>query len=588
MKNIIKLLAVSLLFVSCEDMFTPQIENNLDIDHIYNNASYAQGLLANGYTRIPIDSWSFNDVATDDAVNNDNANNYRKMASGSWAADNNPMDRWTSCRSAIHYLNLFLAEADKVNWAADELVAEMFNDRMKGEAYGLRGMYMYYLLQSHGGWAENGELLGVPLITEPETTSSDFNQPRASFDNCMKQLYSDLNMAIELLPVDFGDIANDANVPAKYKNKGVTAAQYTRVFGDLVRLRMTGRIAEGIRAQAALLAASPAFATGTTTTWTDAAQYAATVLNRIGGVSGLDNTGHTWYANSGDIEALKAGDNPKEILWRSGSESSSSLEEDHFPPTLYGKGRLNPSQNLVDAFPMANGYPISASNSQYNSTNPYSDRDPRLALYVLYNGNTAGPSNTTIYTAADGTTNDALNKTETSTRTGYYMRKLMRQDVNLNPSSVNKQKHYKARMRYTEIYLAYAEAANEAYGPTVNGGEGYSAYDVIKAIRQRAGVGTSNGDAYLESIKNDKEAMRVLIRNERRLELCFEGFRFWDLRRWNAELGETVRGMSITSGVYNPELEVEKREFKDYMNFGPIPYSEVLKYDALIQNRGWR
>ena len=360
------------------------------------------------------------------------------------------------------------------------------------------------------------------------------------------------------------------------------------MFGDLVRLRMTGRIAEGIRAQAALLAASPAFATGTTTTWTDAAQYAATVLNRIGGVSGLDNTGHTWYANSGDIEALKAGDNPKEILWRSGSESSSSLEEDHFPPTLYGKGRLNPSQNLVDAFPMANGYPISASNSQYNSTNPYSDRDPRLALYVLYNGNTAGPSNTTIYTAADGTTNDALNKTETSTRTGYYMRKLMRQDVNLNPSSVNKQKHYKARMRYTEIYLAYAEAANEAYGPTVNGGEGYSAYDVIKAIRQRAGVGTSNGDAYLESIKNDKEAMRVLIRNERRLELCFEGFRFWDLRRWNAELGETVRGMSITSGVYNPELEVEKREFKDYMNFGPIPYSEVLKYDALIQNRGWR
>ena len=549
MKNIIKLLAISCLFSSCEDMFTPQIENNLDIDYIYNNASYAQGLLANGYTRIPIDSWSFNDVATDDAVSNNNSNSYRMMASGAWSADRNPMDRWHSCRSAIHYLNLFLNEADKVNWAADELVAEMFNDRMKGEAYGLRGMYTYYLLQAHGGWTEDGRLLGVPLLTEPETTASDFNQPRATFDECIQQIYADLNKAIELLPVDYQDIERDADVPSQYKSKGVTAAQYTRVFGDLVRLRMTGRIAEGIRAQVALLGASPAFTNGTTTTWVDAAQHAATVLNRIGGIDGLDNTGNTWYANSSQIESLKAGENPAEILWRGGSESSSNLESDHFPPSLYGNGRLNPSQNLVDAFPMANGYPISSGYSQYDAANPYANRDPRLSLYILYNGNVAGPSSTAIYTAVDGSTNDALNKTETSTRTGYYMRKLMRQDVNLNPSSVNNQKHYKARMRYTEIFLAYAEAANEAYGPTNNGGNAYSAYDVLRAIRQRAGVGVDNGDAYLESIKNDKEAMRTLIRNERRLELCFEGFRFWDLRRWEVNLNETVRGVSISSAL---------------------------------------
>lgn len=587
MKNIIKLLAISCLFVSCEDMFTPQIENNLDLDYIYNNASYAQGLLANGYTRIPIDSWSFNDVATDDAVSNDNSNSYRKMASGTWAADNNPMDRWTTCRSAIHYLNLFLNKADKVNWASDALVAEMFNDRMKGEAYGLRGMYMYYLLQAHGGWTTDGKLLGVPLITEPENTTSDFNQPRASFDECMKQIYADLDKACELLPLDFEDVAKDADVPVKYKNKGVTAAQYTRVFGDLVRLRMTARIAEGIRAQAALLAASPAFATGTTTTWVDAAQCAATVLNRIGGIAGMDKAGNTWYANNNEIESLKAGANPAEILWRTGSESSSNLESDHFPPTLFGKGRLNPTQNLVDAFPMLNGYPITNANSQYNSSAPYTNRDPRLALYILFNGSKAGASSTIIYTEADGTTNDALNKTETSTRTGYYMRKLMRQDVNLNPSSVNNQKHYKARMRYTEMFLIYAEAANEAYGPTNNGGNSYSAYDVIKAIRQRAGIGVSNGDAYLESIKNDKDAMRTLIRNERRLELCFEGFRFWDLRRWSVDLNETVFGMSIISDNYNPALEVETRIYKDYMGFGPIPYSEMLKFDMLVQNKGW-
>ena len=588
MKNSIRLLAISLLFVSCEDMFTPQIENNLDIDYIYNNASYAQGLLANGYTRIPIDSWSFNDVATDDAVTNNNSNSYRKMATGSWAADNNPMDRWTACRSAIHYLNLFLSKSDDVNWADDQLVAGMFNDRMKGEAYGLRGMYMYYLLQAHGGWTEDGQLMGIPLLTEPETTSSNFNQPRATFDECLKHIYADLDMAMDLLPLDFADLSRDADVPAKYRNAGVTAAQYTRVFGDHMGLRMTARIAEGIRAQASLLGASPAFTSGTSITWAEAAQHAASVLDRIGGVSGLDNTGNTWYCNNSEIESLKAGANPAEILWRTGSESSSSLESEHFPPTLYGSGRLNPSQNLVDAFPMANGYPISVLGSGYSPANPYSNRDPRLGLYIVYNGSVAGSSNTTITTAIDGTNNDALNKTETSTRTGYYMRKLMRQDVNLNPSSVNNQKHYKARMRYTEIFLAYAEAANEAYGPTSAGTHGYSAYDVIKAIRQRAGVGVDNDHAYLESIKNDKDAMRQLIRNERRLELCFEGFRFWDIRRWQLDLNESVRGMSITGNTYDPTLAVEVRDCKDYMNFGPIPYSEVLKFDALIQNKGWR
>jgi hypothetical protein len=99
-------------------------------------------------------------------------------------------------------------------------------------------------------------------------------------------------------------------------------------------------------------------------------------------------------------------------------------------------------------------------------------------------------------------------------------------------------------------------------------------------------VGTTNGDAYLESIKGDKDAMRTLIRNERRLELAFEGFRFWDLRRWNAALNEPVKGMSISQGAYQ-EINVEARSFQEHMRFGPIPYSEILKYNSLQQNTGW-
>ncbi|MDE5665457.1 MAG: RagB/SusD family nutrient uptake outer membrane protein, partial [Duncaniella sp.] len=63
--------------------------------------------------------------------------------------------------------------------------------------------------------------------------------------------------------------------------------------------------------------------------------------------------------------------------------------------------------------------------------------------------------------------------------------------------------------------------------------------------------------------------------------------RFWDLRRWKAELNETATGMSI-SGNASSVIDVEKRNYnKDYMFYGPIPYSEVLKFSELIQNKGW-
>ena len=95
------------------------------------------------------------------------------------------------------------------------------------------------------------------------------------------------------------------------------------------------------------------------------ANLAADVLSYIGGVSGMDPKGHIWYMQKAEIDALAGGENPKEIIWRGGNSNGTadydfglSQELDNFPPTLYGNGRINPTQNLVDAFPMANGYPI--------------------------------------------------------------------------------------------------------------------------------------------------------------------------------------------------------------------------------------
>lgn len=580
------LLAVAPLFTACDDLFEPALENNLGRDYMYDHPGYAEGILGNAYTRLQ--GFNFSEVATDDAVSNDASNSWRKMASGTWTSDNNPTERWRDCRAAISYLNIFLDNADKVNWAEDEVAARLFNVREKGEAFGLRAYFMYYLLQSHGGYADDGVLYGVPVVKHEETVNSDFNLPRDTYADCMKALLEDCDSALERLPTYYRDITEASEIPAKYASFGANVNQYKRVLGANFNGRVDGAIVEAIRSRAALMAASPAYSAGSGVSYEQAANYAAVVLDRIGGVGGMDPNGWTWFANTSEIDALSDGAKPAEVLWRTEIGSNNDWEKDNYPPSLYGNGRINPTQNFVDAFPMANGYPISHSGSGFNATDPYTGRDPRLAAYVVYNGSKVGVDNSVITTAADGSNMDALNNTTgSSTRTGYYLRKLLRQDINLNPSNTTTQKHYTPRFRFTEIFLNYAEAANEAWGPTGNGSHAYSAYDVIKAIRKRAGIGDENGaDPYLEECKGSKDKMRELIRNERRIELSFEGFRFWDLRRWNGNMNETAKGMSITGNVYSP-IDVETRNYKDYMLYGPIPYSEILKYNNLQQNKGW-
>ena len=586
----IKLLIIGVIVLvssGCKKLLTPDEENLKSIDQMYTDESYAQGFLINAYRSIP-SYYDNSEYATDDAVTNQKDNSYLKIATGSWTASTNPFNVWQSAYGAIQYLNLFLENADKVEWAKDEAVAKLFNMRMKGEAYGLRALFMYYLLRNHAGVSADGELLGVPIITQYQTVNSDFNQPRASFADCVAQIYSDLDKAEENLPYEYNNVGSSAAIPERFRAITQSVETYNRVMGQYSRQLFNGLIAQSFRARTALLAASPAYQhSNNKATWADAANFAAEIINYKGGVSALSPTGITYYANPSEIDALSAGINPGEIIWRENiSTNNTTQEAQNFPPSLFGTGYMNPTDNLVKAFPMANGFPINDGNSNYNPSDPFAGRDPRLAKYIIYNGSAEGVSNTPIYTSSSSNTDDGIRVKETSTRTGYYMKKRLRMDVRVNPSSTTGKTHYTPRIRYTEMYLIYAEAANEAWGPTGSGSNGYSAYDVIKAIRTRAGVGTSNGDPYLEECKTDQGKMRELIRNERRLELCFESFRFWDLRRWKANLNETATGMDIIGNAYTP-INVENRSFQDYMYYGPIPYSEILKYSNLKQNRGW-
>ena len=600
MRKIAKVAILSLItpmmvsLTSCDDAFDPAVENHKDMSQLKDMPAWATGLLGHAYISNPLGSgandWTWTEVATDDAVSNDVNNSYRRMAAGTWRADNNPVDRWQYLRASWQYINQCLEVFPTVDWAADKVASELYKMRFMGDAYGMRALYMYHLLMTHAGWTADGQLLGIPILTESENINSEFNKPRNTFQECMEQLNADVDKAIELLPENYGDLGSDADVPAKYRSLGASVDVYNRVFGVHAANRMSARVAKAVRAQAALLAASPAYNAGSGIKWDQAANLMAQVLkDGLGSspIANLDKTGNVWYTDQNGLKNLTAGSNRAEFLWRSNKSEDANIEKDQFPPTLFGNGRVNPSQNLVDAFPMANGLPITDPNSGYDPQNPYANRDPRLELYIIHNGSTF--KGATITTAVDGTDNNAMNKFDgRSTRTGYYLKKFLVEDVNADPTSTTNGYHVKPWIRYTEIFLDYAEAANEAWGPKNGGNNGFSAYDVIKAIRQRAGVG-GNDDPYLEKCAASQDLMRELIRNERRLELCFEGFRFWDLRRWKVDLNklnETVKGMRVENNHYQV-VDVESRNYADYMYYGPIPYSETLKFNALIQNNGW-
>ena len=600
-KNIILYLTALLTLSSCQDMFAPADENNRQEDAMYEESKYAAGLLMYGYSRLPYATSTQTDVATDDAVTNNTNSLFLNMATGTWAADNDPMSQWNSCKDGIQYVNKFLTIVDKVKWAPSAASKQqMFIDRQKGEAYGLRALFYYYLLQAHGGYADDDQLYGVPLLTEPEDGSSDFNQPRALFSDCVKQCFADCDSAMKYLPTDYVDLSVD-EIPAKYKELGAESTGYNLVFGSRSKGLMSGKIAEAIKAQVALLAASPAFRDQSGVTSAEAAVLCANVLKRIDGLNGFDKDGSIWYKNHSKLDP-SASEMP-EILWRADRSKDANQERENFPPTLYGNGRVNPSQNLVDAFPMRSGRPITDPKSGYDPKNPYANRDPRLSDDILYNGVTF--RNTLIITGTYPNDKDEsldnINYGNTSTRTGYYMKKLLNEKVSPLQSSLVEQYHIYPRIRYTEMFLAYAEAANDAWGPKADPtGVGFTAYDVIKAIRQRAGLGKDEigfdlpeGDAYLEECAADQAKMTGLIRNERRIELCFENKRFWDLRRWKMPLNETVKGIMIDRNdegeLSYKVIDVEERKYdSSYQWYGPIPKSEVLKWSNLKQNKGWR
>lgn len=335
-----------------------------------------------------------------------------------------------------------------------------------------------------------------------------------------------------------------------------------------------------------------------------------TVTSELIGKYSLNITGETPYA---DLFNGNAEDSDEIILAREHVHTSGSvttgnrLNQTFFLKGMSGGdafGALTPTGSLVDAYPMADGRLIHENGSTYNPKDPYKDRDPRLAQSIIYPTSTIRNSTTmewVLYDPEDERTlpGQRYDDKEPSP-TGYAWKKYCDWSdhamVQILDGGVDV-----IYFRYADVLLMHAEALLETKGVAASS----EIFGIINQLRDRCG-----GGRVIEANYVSEDALRTLVRNERRVELANEGLRFFDLRRWKiAEKTATVDGEGMNGDLYGafmrkdgigstdttvdidgvPRRYVEKRNFDPAKHYlFPIPSKDIdLSNGTLTQNPGW-
>lgn len=562
--------------MSCKDFMEPSLDNFKDADYVLQSRDDFRGVLYNAYTGIP-NRISFTwEAATDNAVTNNENTTSSRAARGGISAISNPFgDSWESSYTYINRINWYLERMvlDKsktiptpVKFDIDPKVNLQTFYFTLGEAYFLRAWYEFQLLQKYGGIAPDGKAYGFPISKKYLVAGDELDLSRNTYMECVDQIASDCDSAAKYLPLIYS------------KATGTIPEGLINDAG-----RGSGIAAKMLKAKAYLYAASPAYnVSKDVALWDKAAQFAADAIKLSNGAApanGFDDL--LTFANYFNKTKLnnKLYDN-KDILFRGPiSTNVNTYESENFPPRASsGRGTFNPSQNLVDAFPMNDGFPLGQSPSKaYDPESVQVNRDPRLDLFIIRSGETW--ATVPVETKVGGA--DAFGTDVNATRSGYYLQKLLDGTVRLTAGKTVNTTHAPILMGKPELYLMFAEAAINATGSPDDKKYGFSASEVIAKVRNRS-LGANN-DKYLATV-TDKDGFLSLVKNERRVELCFEDHRFWDLRRWSNGLSDVSAINNPVYGIYSSS-PVESRLFKSpYM---PLPFGEMLVTNNLVNNAGW-
>ena len=278
-----------------------------------------------------------------------------------------------------------------------------------------------------------------------------------------------------------------------------------------------------------------------------------------------------------------------------GSETggtSNTFESYNYPVGIEGGvGGNCPTQNLVDAYEFASGANAGMRPDQLDNFDPdslyYDNRDPRFYVTIAKNGDVQWPSYNTnpLQTYYGGLHAEPLTG---GTPTGYYVKKLCHTAIDLSSNSrYTADRHTWLTFRLGEFYLNYAEAmfryTGSAYATTSD--LPMSAAEALNYTRNRVGMPNVPGDL-------SADAFWAKYKNERMVELAFEGHRFWDVRRWReaSEYFTSIDEMKLTlnaDGTVTGNRTSVSRQWNDRMYLFPIPQTERMKNPNLSQNPGW-
>jgi hypothetical protein len=604
MKTRIILLLVLIMvpFHSCKKFMDPLPNGDRSGDDIWKFQDNVQGLINRCYDNMPTNydnnEGTYLDGATDDAVITSSTYNIRSFAIGTLTTGQDPFRTyWDRDYQSIRLVNEFLKDRRgyNKNYLVNDHLDLLLRRRLQGEAFALRAWFEWDLLQKFGGKGTNGQMLGFPIETQPVDVTGNTNFARNTYDECVKQIIADCDSAYKYLPIAHRDFL--VTVPGDLLYAG------GKYWG-----RFDGITTRAIKANVYLTWASPRFNPGNDISrWDSAAANAKKVMDfklTVDNVSATVGFKPVNQVNWFDPNF------PGIVISSRYVSANDAMERMFYPGGFQGNGVIGATQELVNSFPMANGYPINdpANRGGYNAANPYTGRDPRFYSTIFYNTAQAKKNNTGVlmYTFENWSNNgkDAAGAKSSNSLTNYHIKKFVFMGLNWSDASINRQPHSKFFIRWAHMCLVFAEAANKVVGPTDVARYGISAKTAIQYIRSRKTPDGANGispvvpgaaDAYLTEVAGlGAAAFDALVRNERRIETCFEGMRFYDLRRWTTDLTElnkavhgagVVRNADNVTFTYDLNYQVEARSFSSA--YLPIPYAEILRVSNLVQNEGW-
>lgn len=592
------------LFASCESYLDMAPDENLTIDDVFANRIYTRDFLTHIYSWIPTEAnmaddggaWRNPYTAGCDEMECAFGGAYaHQINSGGW----NPTDIsrtqvWGESYMALRKVNMFLENVDKCPTAEDEI------RRWKGEAYFLRAWFHFLAFRAHGP---------IPMLDHALDPNEDMLGIRRSpADECARLMVEDCDRAVELL-------YDRDRWPSTDTGRATSLAALG--LKSRILLYIASPLYNGNTQQAQLLDVD---GTNLISQQYDESKWKAAADAAVACIEAARAHNRDLYKKYSDpvtnYSSIFTDNWNDEILWAKNIGTYNHWLNCAEPVSTGGFSILNPTQEMVDAYEMADGStpitgytenglnPIINAASGYTEegftdteypnrwqagvSNMYVNREPRFYASISFAGSvwkTTRESNWTEphtlsfwFYGADGKNNAGSDYC----KTGYLMRKMVSDKYIINTYIPLQQWVY---IRLGEIYLNAAEALNES-------GRTTEAYTYINAIRERAGLpGLAAG--------LNKEQMRDKIKHERRIELAFEVHRFFDVRRWlDAEKSENkpIHSMNIYAGehmqdpAFYERVYVEDRVFeapKHY--FFPINQVEIDKneFGNLIQNLGW-